>query len=447
MSIGLASGTSHQVLSKSPESALALVAVGVDFYPEAKVPSLSCAANDADSLYKLLTSRRRNTLSWLLVNEDVTPKSLQQTIVDAARRVPEGTLLVTFSGHGCPSNRGGSWEAAFLTSRAKAIDKIIADSSDAEKQGAFTFHDVKRWLREAGCAPRNIVFLMDSCASGVSIRHDPSEDLNKGPTFEGQRAIARSLGHLHVETIKPQQVQLDKETGGLTWPPGSNVFIMAATKDGGHAYELPTRGQGVFTLAVLEWLDHHFLAGPERTWELSTLRDYVAKRIAVLKHADGSPAGDLQSPDCQTHSTVQISNQDVLNRRGIAHNLFAFARAMPVPERPQDRGTFEPNKKLLADALGKQIGNDDPPGDANIVVEFSRFSGTRALLKAVAEEAARRGDARRSLCFTWGSGAFGAFYSWPCRSTACRKGSRPPNPACRWACLFWRMRTPGSWTV
>lgn len=387
-----------------PNIDLALVAVGVDFYPQSTIPPLSCAANDAEATYALIASRRLKTQAALLVNEEATVDGIRNAVVSAARKIHEnGTLLLTFSGHGVPINTGDQWEAAFLTHEFRSFNDIFFGRTQDGLHGAFTLQDVKRWLNEAGdergsVKPTNIVVLMDSCGAGASIVHDATGNAD----VDGKTAVARRFESKedvefleHVGAIHADQVSLDSSR--VDWPNGSAVLAVSAATRGGAAYEIPDIGHGVLSLLVLEWFSKVFLAKPDGVTDLGReLLDYINQEIARLKSSAGPEGLDLQRPAKATQDDVAIDNTDCLVRSPVASSLLSIGRSMPVPKRTGDPAVFEENVSRIAQAFTRQIDN---PGDANSVVEIPRFVGTRALLQTAAARVADQVGPNRPTLF------------------------------------------------
>ena len=398
------------------ETELALVAVGIDFYPKSTIPSLSCAANDAQAMYALLASRRLKTDAALLVNKQATVAKIREAVVSAARKVHKnGTLLLTFSGHGVPVNFAKAkrtddrWEAAFLAHEFDGSFSGLPFGGDQEGlRGAFTLQDVKQWLNEAkvdpaqdqvGIKPSNIIVIMDSCGAGAAITHDATG--GEGVRVDDRVAVARRFDPESRQRLMALGVdQADNvvlNSSRVDWPSGSCIFAVSAATGGGVAHEIPEIGHGVLSLFVLEWFSKVFLASPTRVTDIGRdLDDYINLQMSRLKEDGGREGIAIQQPDKAIQSRVTIDNTDSLVRSPVANSVLSIGRSMPVPKRTGDTSIFEENVSRIASAFTRKIVN---VGDANSVVEIPRFFGTRALLQAAAARVAEQAGASRPVLY------------------------------------------------
>ena len=211
---------------------LAVIAIGVDSYPQApEVTTLSCAANDAEAVYALFNTRRTNSSSALLINQDATVEAIRTAILKAASNLSTtGALLVTFSGHGAPLSDGDRAQAAFFTTE-------FAGYREAEfgqvQDAVFTLRNVKNWLNDAKLSPQNLILVMDSCGSGASLA---APDRTKVDVcLDGNRAIQRSVG---LRGIDEQDIQrltampVDLAPDNVPWPTWL-VCVCTFSSDGG----------------------------------------------------------------------------------------------------------------------------------------------------------------------------------------------------------------------
>ncbi len=371
---------------------VAIVAVGIDSY--ANLPPLSCAVNDARAIFATWRSLRKDTATYLLANEEATTKNIRETLVAAAKEVGEdGTLIVTFSGHGVPVKVEDIWEAGFLTCEAPTIDQLVA--SGADECGVFTLQDVKRWLKAAKVARlKNIVMILDSCGSGTSITRDPTID--DGATFEGWRALPRNLGvdrdfvadELADENV---EVTLGAELAGTNWPTG-NVLAISAAKAGSPAFEVPELGHGVLTWCFLEWLRCRFLINPQGTDGMEReLMPYIQQNLKRLRHsADRELPQALQTPQSIKLGEIQIQNPSVNMHHPMVHNSLKLGLSMPVPQRTIPEDLFNANVDKIVDTVRWMITTAHPAserlGNSNLMIKPTRFLSVRSTLRSAARK-------------------------------------------------------------
>ena len=391
----------------------ALVSIGVDFYLQSNLPSLCCAVSDAENIYSLLASRRRKTHVALLTNAEATLDRIRQAVVNAARQVSEdGTLMLTFSGHGVPLQVGTAtddWEAAFLTFEYQ----YSQDSEFGSRKGFFTLRHVKKWLNDAKLNPRNIVVILDACGAGTAITHSRSAD-RRNVRFDGRQAFARSLGTQDDALVNAgkqtrvdpdpdgklqSKVRADFDDGASRWPQRTSVVVLSAATGGGVAYEIPELGQGVLSCILCEWLSEHFLQTTRRETDVGDLFPFVKDRIRRLA-TDKEYGAFFQRPVQSVTDEVEISNAGSLGDCAVSSNLLTISRTMPVPQHVGEIDMLNVNVEAVLNTFDKfDAVNVTSPGNANLLIETHRFGNTRPILCRVAARLAEKHAPKRPALY------------------------------------------------
>ncbi len=382
------------------------VCIGIDHYPHAdpksQGPSLNCralsfAAADAECMYELWMSHRPNTDLELLVNADGTTKRVKKAILDAARKADNsnGTLLITYSGHGIrvargTKRRGGrTWryfEAFCLTHDVNSYQSIA--NQDETQSGGFSVNMIRSWLRDAELSPPKIIILLDCCASGGAIPSSTVEEtghLPKGKDLTSDSSSAVIPRFVEVKGGPPEpptdHFEVFRIWGGIDadWPIGSRVVVVSATTGAELAHEDPRLRHGIFTHLTLEWLETSFFARKGGSNDFGgSLKFHLDQGMRRLKRAGLVRNSRLQKADYSNTGAIALDEASDESRLPVAASrLSHILAAPPVPDYPNPRA--QETIDIAAQNLTRikrrlKPSHDEPISNTNLVVQAPMLS-------------------------------------------------------------------------
>ncbi len=228
------------------------VIVGIDSYKDQNIPGLKCAGNDAKAIYEFLTNPAQGAIPEknvsLLINEEANLMNIRSKLGGTfLPRLcqPNDTVIIYWSGHGCPDILAGTDKVAkYLIPYDAKIDDLYSTAFPMEEI-ATVFNRIRA---------ERTVFFMDTCFSGLA----------GGRTFMGPGF--RGAGIL-----------LDTELVGSM--PGTGRIIISACGLNELAKEDEARGHGVFTEALLEGLEGKADLDGDRFVEVKELFSYLEHNV------------------------------------------------------------------------------------------------------------------------------------------------------------------------
>jgi len=232
------------------------VVVGIDRYRDPFIPALSCAANDARALARLLEDRiiPRERKVRLLLDEDATRRNIMVAIDEELHREVEDDdiVMLYFACHGSPERRGAKdRQSRYLIPHDAEYGRIHTTGIDMEV-------DVAGWLRRLSDA-RLVALFLDACFSGAA----------GGRSFMGP--VLKANPHLPLYLGDPGPISITK----LDF--GRGRAVLCAADDHQLAREDPAVGHGIFTHHLLESLTRP--RGAEGTVSLVDLYNEVERSV------------------------------------------------------------------------------------------------------------------------------------------------------------------------
>lgn len=273
--------------------------VGINDYEDPMINDLKCARNDARLLWSSKTFKDYDQAE-LLTDDEASPAGIISKIENLSRSLEKDDVFVFyFSGHGCEVGA----EHHLLTSRTKSA--LIANGYET-----VTLSMIKNVSGKVKGLKR--LFILDCCRSEVQV----TKGIGAGCPNSRGVAFAKVTNR-------------DDNTALI--PP----VILSSCSTGQYSYEDTTRGNGYFTMALVETLNE-----PLRS--LSDFQEKLDRKIASYELPgpqnvcwNGSLAGDLPFVNwCSSARAAKgivssAENQELLELRRKVAELEAAAGKTP----------------------------------------------------------------------------------------------------------------------
>ena len=267
------------------------IGFGVSRYKNPAI-SLKYAHKDAQDLSALFAGMKgkfNNVYAKTYLNEDVTVENIQKAKDLLKNAKVDDTFVLFIAGHGV-HDKDAEADYYFLT--------YGADLNNLPKTAA-NFDLIEDLMQ--GIAPRNKLFLMDTCESGEV--EEKTQD--RYYAMAGSRGLtARTTRDVKVSGkssgAPPREYLLDRDRfiyNDLVRRSGAIVF--SSSRGGEFSYEKDELQNGLFTKAVINALTQKD-ADKDRNGTISTdeLRDYVSANVADV-------SGNLQHPTVDRDNIYQ----------------------------------------------------------------------------------------------------------------------------------------------
>jgi len=247
------------VLKRKSPMKLHGIFIGVDTFGDARIPALKYAAADAREMHAIFQKslRPEECCLKLLCNEQANQAAVRDAIgEDLARQVqPEDSVVIYFSGHGCPESQGSpDTTSRYLVLYDTLYDRIFRSAIEMEREMIqMCFGRIKARL---------VVLMADTCFSGML----------GGKTFKGPQ--------LKDSPFRPA-VHLNK------LDLGEGRLVLAASKDDQLARETGEFGHGIFTHYLIQTLTHP--GGAEQTVSVPVLATIVARKVYAYTARQQTP--------------------------------------------------------------------------------------------------------------------------------------------------------------
>jgi uncharacterized caspase-like protein len=260
----------------APTSDLWVVAVGVSRYPRlSEASQLPGARDDADDLASRLgtlagESFRRVHVEKLL-DDAVTPTSINHALGALVQMKPDDVAIVLFAGHGAKLGAGA--DMVFLTGAAELSQGGLGVSRSSLAVGALTWSAIAEQVNRA---PGRVLVLLDACHAG----HFTQELVVRNDELARAMASGRRAGVVVFAAAKGRQPSL--ELGGTRG--------LAVSAAGAPSARDGRRPNGVFTAALLDGLDDPATDRNGDGWlQLSEIIDQVTDVVSVASQGAQTP--------------------------------------------------------------------------------------------------------------------------------------------------------------
>jgi uncharacterized caspase-like protein len=278
--------------AERPKPKLYAVALGVSQYDRPEW-CLKYAAKDATDLIGKLKAKSGSSYSevkpLLLTDKEVTKESVAKIKEFLSTATIDDTVLIFMAGHGLlddkydyyfgttdidpakPSERGMPYEA---------IDTILAEVPSLKK-----------------------ALLMDTCHAG-ELDQDEKKDLaasdGKGTPVATDSSLKGKVAMRAIGTRGMQVKAVEGAKGKSDWHEklqdmfvdlrrGSGANVISSSQGAEYAFESSEQSNGLFTYALMEALDGKATPNKEHQITISSIGDYVKKRVQDLTKGKQNP--------------------------------------------------------------------------------------------------------------------------------------------------------------
>lgn len=277
--------------SGTAEQDLYFIGFGVSLYADPAL-TLKYAAKDAVDLENVFKRMKRITYrevkSRVYTDADVTRQNIaaaKQFLMDAK---PDDTFVLFIAGHGMHDS---SKEATYYYLTHKADPARLAET-------CVNFEEIEALLQ--GVAPRNKLFLMDTCESG---------EVKEG--VEGTMVVAAGSRGISARAVRGLKISPTANAGTRTYlfqkdryiyndlNRRSGAIVFSSSKGGEFSYEDDKLQNGLFTSTLIRSLTTT-QADRNRDGKVTTdeLRDFVSLSVATA-------SGNLQHPTVDRDNLYQ----------------------------------------------------------------------------------------------------------------------------------------------
>lgn len=246
-----------------PRPDLYFLAFGVSNYADPQINDLQFAADDARSLeemYKAMAGTAFNRVyTRVLTDGQVTKEavSASREFLESAR--VDDTFVLFIAGHGVymidATNEGTSAHPDTGPTGKSEYYYITADALISDIPGTtVAFETVENLLQ--GIAPRNKLFLMDTCMSGEADDTTQVQKLAQGVRGLATRSLSsESQRGLHVAGKAPAPVSLLSQRDRYIYNDllrRSGAIVFSSSRGSESSLEHPDWKHGAFTYAILK---------------------------------------------------------------------------------------------------------------------------------------------------------------------------------------------------
>lgn len=239
---------SNQRVESKPN--LYVIAVGVSTYKNNSY-NLKYAENDAKSLSltlknKFSQSEYSTVTVRQLMNEQATVTSIVAAFVEVATVIrPNDRFIFYFAGHGALTTAGTNQDFYLITHEIESMsaENLLRQSGLSTRRLQALFLNIK-------CEKKALI--LDACHAGAL-----------------------------TTTLAEEQSGATKFLRQL--PRNSGVYLMSSALSSQSAREVDSLQHGIFTTALLEGLNGRAASLEDRQISLTSLQDYIQKRVKKLK--------------------------------------------------------------------------------------------------------------------------------------------------------------------